>query len=82
MPLDALLDHISNSDQDQLREILAGTPAQPDLQAARCAVSQALELLEPHHPKVAKLLRDAEADVLAYLAFPGALALEPLHQHS
>lgn len=44
--------------------------AQPSQQAASQAISQALELLEPRHPKVAKLLRDAESDILSYLAFP------------
>ncbi|MHB1941375.1 MAG: IS256 family transposase [Candidatus Dormibacteria bacterium] len=44
--------------------------AQPSQQAASQAISQALELLEPRHPRVAKLLRDAESDILSYLAFP------------
>jgi transposase-like protein len=44
--------------------------AQPTQQAASQAISQALELLQPRYPKVAKLLRDAEADILSYLAFP------------
>lgn len=43
---------------------------QPTPEDAREAVRRALELLEPKHPRVAQLLRDAEADVLAYLAFP------------
>jgi transposase-like protein len=44
--------------------------AQPSQQAAGQAISQALELLEPRYPKVARLLRDAEQDILSYLAFP------------
>ena len=44
--------------------------AQPTQQAASQAISQALELLQPRYPRVAKLLRDAEADILSYLAFP------------
>ena len=43
---------------------------QPTADDAREAVRRALALLEPKHPRVAQLLRDAEADVLAYLAFP------------
>jgi putative transposase len=43
---------------------------QPSADDAREAVRRALELLEPKHPRVAQLLRDAESDVLAYLAFP------------
>ncbi len=44
--------------------------AQPGQQAASQAISQALKLLEPRYPKVAKLLRDAEQDILSYLTFP------------
>ena len=44
--------------------------AQPTQQAASQAISQALKLLESRYPKVAKLLRNAEADILSYLAFP------------
>jgi len=44
--------------------------AQSTQQAASQAISQALELLQPRYPRVAKLLRDAEADILSYLAFP------------
>ena len=44
--------------------------AQPTQQAASQAISQALEMLEHRYPKVAKLLRDAESDILSYLVFP------------
>ena len=44
--------------------------AQPSQPAASQAISQALQLLEPRYPKVAKLLREAEPDILAYLVFP------------
>jgi putative transposase len=43
---------------------------QPTAEGARSAVDHALSVLEPRYPKVAELLRSAEADVLAYLAFP------------
>lgn len=43
---------------------------QPTAEGARAAVDHALSVLEPRYPKVAELLRTAEADVLAYLAFP------------
>lgn len=43
---------------------------QPSSEDARSAVARAIELLEPKHPKVASLLRNAEDDVLAYMAFP------------
>jgi len=43
---------------------------QPTAEGAKTAVDHALSVLEPRYPKVAELLRCAEADVLAYLAFP------------
>jgi putative transposase len=43
---------------------------QPTPETAHAAVEHALHVLEPTFPRVATLLRDAEADVLAYLAFP------------
>lgn len=43
---------------------------QPTAEGAKAAVDHALSVLEPRYPKVAELLRNAEADVLAYLAFP------------
>jgi putative transposase len=43
---------------------------QPTAEGAKAAVDHALAVLETRYPKVAELLRSAEADVLAYLAFP------------
>jgi transposase-like protein len=43
---------------------------QPTRETAKDAVEHALAVLEPRFPKVAEKLRTAEADVLAYLAFP------------
>ena len=43
---------------------------QPTAEGAKAAVDHALSVLEPRYPRVAELLRTAEADVLAYLAFP------------
>ena len=44
--------------------------SQPTAETAHEAVSHALQLLEPRFSKAAELLRKAEADVLAYMAFP------------
>lgn len=44
--------------------------AQPTREAARAAMVQVLERLEPTVPKAAKMLREAEEDILAYLSFP------------
>ena len=43
---------------------------QQTAEGAKAAVDHALEVLEPRYQRVAELLRKAEADVLAYLAFP------------
>ena len=53
----------AGADEDGLR------PARPAGPASQ-AISQALKLLEPRYPKVAKLLRDAEQDILSFLTFP------------
>ena len=44
--------------------------AQPTGEAARAAMVQVLERLEPAVPKAAKMLREAEEDILACLSFP------------
>ena len=44
--------------------------AQPTREAARAAMDQVLERLEPTVPKAARMLREAEEDILAYLSFP------------
>jgi transposase-like protein len=43
---------------------------QPDEQAAREQFGQVIDSLEPRFPAVAKLLLDAEADLLAHPSFP------------
>jgi len=44
--------------------------SQPTSETADEAVSHALQLFEPRLPKAAELLRKAETDVPAYIAFP------------
>ena len=61
---------VGRQDAPAVLAILKTIFLQPSHAEARSAVSRALELLEPKHPKVAKLLRDAEDDVLAFMAFP------------
>ncbi len=43
---------------------------QPDLAQAREAASRAIDLLEPKYPDAAAVIREAEDDVLAFMAFP------------
>lgn len=43
---------------------------QPDLGQAREAAGRAIDLLEPKYPDAAAIIREAEDDVLAFMAFP------------
>lgn len=43
---------------------------QPDLENAREAAGKAIALLEERYPDAARLVRDAEDDVLAFMSFP------------
>ena len=44
--------------------------AQPDKEAAHAQLAEVVKNLELRFPKAAELLRDAEHDILAYMAFP------------
>ena len=46
--------------------------AQPDATAAREQLRRVADTLEGKHPQVARMLEEAEADILAYMAFPEA----------
>ncbi|MNT30151.1 Transposase, Mutator family [compost metagenome] len=46
--------------------------AQPDATAAREQLRRVADTLEAKHPQVARMLEEAEADILAYMAFPEA----------
>jgi transposase-like protein len=46
--------------------------AQPDATAAKEQLRRVADTLEAKHPQVAKMLEEAEADILAYMAFPEA----------
>ncbi|MBW1880490.1 MAG: IS256 family transposase, partial [Deltaproteobacteria bacterium] len=45
---------------------------QTDYESAKVAMGHAIELVEARYPKAADLMREAEDDVLAYMAFPKA----------
>lgn len=46
--------------------------AQPDAAAAKEQLRRVADTLETKHPQVAAMLEEAEADILAYMAFPEA----------
>ena len=61
---------VSRQDAAGVLAVLKTVFLQPTAADARKAVQRALDVLEPRHPRVAGLLREAEDDVLAYLTFP------------
>jgi transposase-like protein len=61
---------VSRHDAPAVMAVLKTIFLQPTGDGTRAAVQHALDVLEPTHPRVAQLLRDAEHDVLAYLSFP------------
>jgi putative transposase len=65
-----MLGHVSRSQQPlvsgAIRQIFTAASAAE----ARVRLGQVADQLRPHAPKVARLLEDAEADLLAFYAFP------------
>jgi putative transposase len=65
-----MLGHVSRSQQPlvsgAIRQIFTAASAAE----ARGRLGQVVDQLRPHAPKVARLLEDAEADLLAFYAFP------------
>jgi transposase-like protein len=64
--------HLPKSAQGLVLAALRNVFQQTTLKHAREAMTRVIELLEQKHPNVARLVRDAEDDVLAYFAFPEA----------
>jgi transposase-like protein len=65
-----LLAHIPHGDKDMVAAVVRTVFAQSDREAARLQVGEVADRLEKAFPKAAKLLREAEDDVLAYMSFP------------
>lgn len=65
-----LLAHIPKGDKAMVAAAVRTIFAQPDRQAAGEQLLAVAQALRPHWPKAADLLLSAEADVLAYMAFP------------
>src|SRR3954452_12995009 len=62
--------HVRRDQHDALGAIIRSIFTAPDGDEARRRLRDAVEQLERRLPKVAALLEDAEADVLAFYAFP------------
>lgn len=65
-----VLAHVPKAAQGFVAAALKGVFAQQTKEEAHAALGKAVELLEAKHPGAAKLVEEAEEDVLAYMAFP------------
>jgi putative transposase len=63
-------DLVPRSARSMIASAVRSVFEQPDEQAAREQFGQVIDSLEPRFPAVAKLLLDAEADLLAHFSFP------------
>jgi len=67
-----VLAHVTKADRSVIAAALRTIFAQPDRAAAGQQLALVAEKMGPRWPKAAELLREAEEDVLAYMAFPEA----------
>ena len=63
-------DLVPRSARSMIASAVRSVFEQPDEQAARDQFGQVIDSLEPRFPAVAKLLLDAESDLLAHFSFP------------
>jgi len=65
-----LLAHVPKHARAMVAAMVRTILVQPDMEAARAQLARVAESLEKRFPWAAELLRDAEDDILAYMAFP------------
>lgn len=65
-----VLARVPKTAQGFVAAALKGVFSQPSQEEARQALRKAVELLRPKYPAAAAIAEEAEADVLAYMAFP------------
>jgi putative transposase len=65
-----LLARVPQGDKAMVAAAVRTIFAQPDRQAAGQQLQEVVRALEPRWPQAARVLREAEDDVLAYMAFP------------
>jgi transposase-like protein len=66
----SMLAHVSKRYQPMVSALLKTIFAQPTLEEARRELRNVVDALEPKFPDVAKLVEEAEDEVLTYMAFP------------
>src|SRR5690625_711807 len=65
-----LLSQVPKSAQQMVAALVRTIFAQPDKMAAHVQLADVVDSLEQRFPKAADLLKDAEEDILAFMAFP------------
>jgi putative transposase len=65
-----MLGHVARAQQPLVSGAIRGIFTAASAAEARQRLGQVVDQLRPHAPKVARLLEDAEADLLAFYAFP------------
>ena len=65
-----LLVHVPKHAQTMVSALVRTIFAQPDLHTARAELARVVDHLESRFPKAARLLADAQDDILAYMGFP------------
>ena len=65
-----MLGHVARAQQPLVSGAIRGIFTASSAAEARERLGQVVDQLRPHAPKVARLLEDAEADLLAFYAFP------------
>jgi putative transposase len=65
-----MLGHVARTQQPLVSGAIRGIFTAGSATEARERLGQVVDQLRPHAPKVARLLEDAEADLLAFYAFP------------
>jgi transposase-like protein len=68
-----LLAHVPRGDKSMVAAALRTIFAQQDRQAAGVQLAEVVQAMQRRWPKAAKLLVEAEDDILAYMAFPAEL---------
>jgi putative transposase len=65
-----VLVHVSKGAQSEVADHVRSIFEAPDADTARARLREVVEKLESRFPKAAKVLEEAEADALAFMAFP------------
>ncbi|TFD19924.1 IS256 family transposase [Cryobacterium sp. TMT2-23] len=65
-----VLSIVPRASQDMVAAVIRTIFAQPDAKHVQAQFDEVARMLERTHPKVAKMLHDARADILAFCGFP------------